>query len=371
MNHLFSLLGHQNAFFRHMAIDKLSNDLIISDNESFNKFLNLLYNSICYNENWDTRVSASKVLSNIHAKFIETNDLIDENKQAVNGGWTSLAKYQPINNINDLLKIDNIILDDNINNRISPNMANSNNDNDEYLNSDEFKNLNIRKRKLAQKKLKKRKSIKLDTNSQSKCKNIINFNESLPDVNWCLSRFVDILIEQLSSRFWITRHGASIGLRAIISNEEHMKNSILNKQRWIYSAYFKVIHVILYDRFADYSGFKMVAPIRDVLAQICTLLAIYSSKAFHTNFNQCILDVKHIINLSDWNKRYAGYLILLNHTKAYFNYYMKDEPELGLLILGISNQGLNDNNSEVKSKAINYYYIFSKLYVQIRSFTYY
>jgi len=120
-----------------------------------------------------------------------------------------------------------------------------------------------------------------------------------------------------NSANWETRHGSGIGLREILkkhgsgAGKTIGQTSIEQKKssdRWKDDCGIKMICVLALDRFADYIGDQVVAPVRETISQaLGALVAHTSSESTIKLFNLLLVLLNHN---SVWELRHASLLAL-------------------------------------------------------------
>ncbi|EGS20784.1 helicase-like protein [Thermochaetoides thermophila DSM 1495] len=107
-------------------------------------------------------------------------------------------------------------------------------------------------------------------------KSEIEADDSLEGAEWPFERLCEFLKVDLFDPQWETRHGAAMGLREVIRvhgagagrrrGKTRKENNDLNRQ-WLDDLAYRLLCVLMLDKFTDYSSDTSVAPIRETVGQ--------------------------------------------------------------------------------------------------------
>lgn len=153
-----------------------------------------------------------------------------------------------------------------------------------------------------------------DVKSSNVLKLDLDFDSILPaeadieieTVTW--KRVILALRSNLLNANWTVRHGSVLGLKALL--KDSFRALIVLKNQELYASLSCVIirdlvALLALDRFADFVGDSVCAPVRETAAQLLSIIAIHSSKVV------CDLIWSFIRTLSDhylWQVRHGGLL---------------------------------------------------------------
>ena len=132
---------------------------------------------------------------------------------------------------------------------------------------------------------------------------------------WPLEHFGRTLLREAASRLWTVRHGAALGLRALLQERyvagagktAEMTPSQMRAAnvRWVEGAAARLLEVLVRDRFSDFSSAQTVAPVRETCAQALGVLA----RSFDARTAVRLLDVLEEMGTQDeWIVRYSALL---------------------------------------------------------------
>ncbi|KAK2711660.1 hypothetical protein QYM36_012696 [Artemia franciscana] len=133
------------------------------------------------------------------------------------------------------------------------------------------------------------------------------------DINsWPFNDLCDVLISDLFSPNWEIRHGAACGLRELMKT--HGKTAGINafqtesqmieeNQIWLESLAVKLVCVLALDRFGDYIGDQVIAPIRETAAQV---IGTVSTLLTPNRVNLLCGLLIRLLDHSQWDTRHGG-----------------------------------------------------------------
>lgn len=132
---------------------------------------------------------------------------------------------------------------------------------------------------------------------------------------WPLDHFGRTLLREVENKSWTVRHGAALGLRALLQErlvaDAGKASGMTARQmaaanaRWIEAAASKLLEVLARDRFSDFSSAQTVAPVRETCAQALGVL----SRSFCTGTAERVLDIlDEMGTLDEWIVRYSALL---------------------------------------------------------------
>eukprot|EP01052_Picozoa_sp_SAG31_P022035 SAG31_NODE_1734_length_7416_cov_2.201449_3_plen_1632_part_00 len=173
------------------------------------------------------------------------------------------------------------------------------------------------------------------------------------DDPWPLCSFCLRLRENLMDDFWEVRHGAAVGLRAVLRKQcaslgasfdadlgaKRIQNCLFSEDLAL-----RICCVLALDRFADYAANAVVAPVRETCCQVLGLL----SRRMQRASVQCLVDAIIRMQTRDqWQVRHASFLAL-----KYILVARKDMlPDLATVLLPAVKAGLQDQDDEVIGSA--------------------
>ena len=171
---------------------------------------------------------------------------------------------------------------------------------------------------------------------------------------WPLEHFGGTLIREVGSRLWTVRHGAALGLRALLQERyvagagktAEMTPSQMRAAnvRWVEGAAARLLEVLVRDRFSDFSSAQTVAPVRETCAQALGVLA----RSFDARTAVRLLDVLEEMGTQDeWIVRYSALLGI--------RYVVAVRQDLAGVIVprvfGTVLMGSQDNDDDVRAVA--------------------
>lgn len=132
---------------------------------------------------------------------------------------------------------------------------------------------------------------------------------------WPLDHFGRTLLREVENKSWTVRHGAALGLRALLQERlvaDAGKVSGMTARQmaaantlWIEAAASKLLEVLARDRFSDFSSAQTVAPVRETCAQALGVLA----RSFCTGTAERVLGILDEMGaLDEWIVRYSALL---------------------------------------------------------------
>lgn len=145
----------------------------------------------------------------------------------------------------------------------------------------------------------------------------------------------------LFSSHWVLRHGALLGIKAISPALPKHCRGLLAQQ---------VFGVMILDRFADYIGDQVVAPVRETAAATVTYLGHEFESLETWNMQMCLKLASH----QNWNVRLSGLLGLKHALRIDANdqelstKFQKFE-KWGGQIASVALQGLADSDEDIRS----------------------
>lgn len=106
--------------------------------------------------------------------------------------------------------------------------------------------------------------------SNVKAENVVEEDIDLPDNNWIFASTCEELKLNLLAERWEARHGAAVGLREILKKHAASggrvspgENGIHENYRWLEDVCCRLLCVLALDRFGDFVGDGVVAPVRE------------------------------------------------------------------------------------------------------------
>jgi TATA-binding protein-associated factor len=150
-----------------------------------------------------------------------------------------------------------------------------------------------------------------------------------PSGVWAWQAILDWLVEQLAAPGWEPRHGAALALRDLLRQQgsacgtvrgvSHDLNSLRSQQCLLHVAQ-AILRTLILDRFGDFVGDQVVAPVREAAAQaLGSVLKLMSRKSVSTVHAYLIDMIAQPWSVSDdgkrigyaWEVRHAGLLGLM------------------------------------------------------------
>lgn len=152
---------------------------------------------------------------------------------------------------------------------------------------------------------------------------------------WPLLTLAQLLLEDVVSTEWETRHGAAIGLRSILLKHRHTTP-------WLVDVSLRLITVLALDRFGDYVSHEVVAPVRETTAQV---LGIISSHLPHLDALQHFF--LQLLQCDEWQGRHGGLLAI-----KYLLAARQDiSPEFLTQLIPYTIRSISDEDDDVRAVA--------------------
>jgi hypothetical protein len=129
---------------------------------------------------------------------------------------------------------------------------------------------------------------------------VVVLDEMLP---W--SKLADFLLKQTESERWEARHGALLAIKALVENAPSSNGDCAVLMNAFFGCAFRVL---VLDRFNDFMGDRVIAPVREVAAQVVGLLLERAGN--EAQFNRLLGSLMELIQQEDWQLRHAGLLAL-------------------------------------------------------------
>lgn len=179
-------------------------------------------------------------------------------------------------------------------------------------------------------------------------------NDIFTSTTWPLDYFGNTLLREVESGFWTVRHGAALGLRALLQERFVMgagkvsgmtpSQMKVSNVLWIETAASKLLEVLARDRFSDFSSAQAVAPVRETCAQALGILA----RSFEVDTAECLLGILGEMGIQDeWIVRYSALLGI--------KYVVAVRQDLAGIIVprvfGTVLMGSQDNDDDVRAVA--------------------
>lgn len=200
-------------------------------------------------------------------------------------------------------------------------------------------------------------------------------------ITWTLQTLYDLLLKDLLSENWELRHGAALGLREIFLKKKensqylgklkiyHQEENDLRNNKYLQDLCCNILNVFALDRFNDFIGDTVVAPVKASTAQ--TLAVIFNSL---NDLNDKTLLLRVFENLEKlvfqrdqpkklWQVSHGGLLGLLYFTSTKKSFFIEN----GLIdrIITIVKHGLNAFDDDVQSCAAGILIPLTDLFLQI------
>lgn len=109
---------------------------------------------------------------------------------------------------------------------------------------------------------------------------------ALPPHIWPFTRIVEMLVTTLTDSNWVVRHGSALGLTAILAHQgqhggqERGQPAAANQsahESWTQQIGYALLQLLATDRFGDYVGDTVLAPVREAASEaLAALLATMS-----------------------------------------------------------------------------------------------
>lgn len=159
-----------------------------------------------------------------------------------------------------------------------------------------------------------------------------------PFIQFCEASFLDLFNPQ-----WEIRHGSALALKEII--KVHRSDGVPNSPQWLEDAAIHFICILTLDRFADYVGDEVVAPVRETCAQALGLLSLHHDDNQLTLIGSILIQ---LISQEKWEVQHGGLLGL--------KYILATRPSLSNLLLSkslphILYHLLSDSADDVRASA--------------------
>ncbi|SGZ41566.1 related to TATA-binding protein-associated factor MOT1 [Hanseniaspora guilliermondii] len=200
-------------------------------------------------------------------------------------------------------------------------------------------------------------------------------------ITWTLQTLYDLLLKDLLSENWELRHGAALGLREIFLKKRENSHYLgklkifaqeendLRNNKYLQDLCCNILNVFALDRFNDFIGDTVVAPVKASTAQ--TLAVIFNSL---NDLNDRTLLLRVFENLEKlvfqkdqpkklWQVSHGGLLGLLYFTSTKKDFFIEN----GLIdrIITIVKHGLNAFDDDVQSCAAGILIPLTDLFLQI------
>jgi TATA-binding protein-associated factor len=137
-------------------------------------------------------------------------------------------------------------------------------------------------------------------------------NWSVPAGEWPFSKVADHLVANLTDAAWEVRHGAALGLRELLRHQVVGAGGLSAASRalWIDAVAVCLLTVLARDRFGDFVGDHMVAPVREAAAQALAILVKSASASSVQRIARVLFDLVHQKGASKyaWQVRHAALL---------------------------------------------------------------
>lgn len=129
-----------------------------------------------------------------------------------------------------------------------------------------------------------------------------------------LNSFTQWLFSKLFDPEWEHRHGAASGLREIIRKLVHAlvtchddTTTALARMRWFEASLCKLFRVIALDRFADYIGDEVVAPVRETCTQTIGIISkLYTRDSVDIGRICAVINMFLSKDVTEWEISHSG-----------------------------------------------------------------
>lgn len=136
---------------------------------------------------------------------------------------------------------------------------------------------------------------------------------------WPIQRFCDRLLNLLFDPLWKSRHGAAVGLRAVMRHQFYGLGRGLrgvgegvdaeqDHRNWVADCLHRLVIVLLLDQFADHSGDVVVAPVRETVAQVIGLVMKFCQDSVLSEETMKLLD--EMTRAKGWEIPHGAFLAL-------------------------------------------------------------
>eukprot|EP01135_Chromosphaera_perkinsii_P008708 Nk52_evm41s1444 gene=Nk52_evmTU41s1444 len=133
-------------------------------------------------------------------------------------------------------------------------------------------------------------------------------------LEWPFQGFCEVLSTNLLSPVWEIRHGAALGLREVLKYHAesagvsidcpgHLRN--FQHEVWIEDLALRIVTVFALDRFGDFVSDQVVAPVREVCAQLMAVLLKHMETQLMEHVFKLLLKLQSV---SQWESRHGGLL---------------------------------------------------------------
>ncbi len=175
-----------------------------------------------------------------------------------------------------------------------------------------------------------------------------------------LDTFITWLIGKLFEPEWEIRHGAATSLREILKKlvqslfnfNQNQGSSSLNLD-WFEWCLCELFRVLALDRFADYVGDEVVAPVRETCTQIIGIISKLFTLNSENTLRLCDLINKFLFKLDqkNWEIRHSGIMILKYTIGAALASRTSTLKEIFALTYDNVLECLKDNDDDVRLMA--------------------
>jgi TATA-binding protein-associated factor len=169
---------------------------------------------------------------------------------------------------------------------------------------------------------------------------------------WPFTSFCDQLLHEVFHPNWEIRHGAALGLKAIIIKQGHAaglplfvsdeEEKRLRHKRWVVDCAIRLLIIFALDRFADHTSGQAVAPIREACAQVLGALIQYADEDTVEKVCTSLLQLE---KRDHWEHKHSSFVGLK------FVLAVRTDLSGGLLniVLPVLIRGLRDKSDDVRS----------------------
>ncbi|GAA96606.1 uncharacterized protein L969DRAFT_484966 [Mixia osmundae IAM 14324] len=194
----------------------------------------------------------------------------------------------------------------------------------------------------------------------------IKAEDDMPDLSdvsadtWPFHAIAESLADDLTDPIWTIRHGAALGLTEILRSQGASGGMSLalsdadNRaahQRWCSELITVILEVLLRDRFGDYLGDSVKAPVREAASRtLASLIAHCPSFTLASTFDALEAMIKQDDQKSVWEVRHAG-LLGLRYLVESRQDILQDDALLLNRVVALALTGLKDKDDDVRGVA--------------------
>ena len=192
-----------------------------------------------------------------------------------------------------------------------------------------------------------------------------------PPDHWPFRLIVVSLQSDLMNQAWEIRHGAALGLREIIkiqgaaggmASGSSLTSNLLAHQEWCEDLAQSLLRVFVLDRFSDFVGDQVVAPVRETSSQTLSALLLYMPDMSVYRVQNILLQMVFQENMENslpesrkkryfWEIRHAGLLGLKYLVAVRRDIF--DSPATSKLVTDVKTPDTSLESSDQAGKALN------------------